>query len=182
MLATKYLRNAVVNSPPVLLADNVVGGATVILLVPIGYDELILHWSNVYVDHADLQNLQMTLVSGAGGYDYSRVAFGGALATSNAANFILLGQAGDSDDVIQVSSGLVTISNRAGQEKVVIGTEVYFDNSAGALADDVTGYHIEGKDRDTSSAFTSVVLAMGNGNIAALSRFILLGINTKEGG
>ncbi len=152
--------------------------ASVTITVPSGYEILFLEWSNVYGDQAAVTTGELTMVSGAGGYDDSYVSFGGASATTNAANSITIMSFGDTGATKIVSSGSVVIFNRASQEKVVIGTETYFDDSAGAGADDLVGKHIKGKDRDTSNAITSLTIIPSAGNLAANSRFIVRGLST----
>ena len=168
----------VAGSPPVLLDSyEVTGTDTSVTLgpVPTGYGELILIWDDVQGDDNTIRNIQMTLVSGAGGYDYSLQAFGTASSTTNAADFIVIGITADDDGIDAVSSGQVRIFNRSGQEKVVIGTTAYFDNSAGGGADDLVGSHCEGKDRNTSAEISSVTVAPAAGNFDA-GKFYLVGI------
>ena len=173
-----------VDSPPVLLGDTILAAtaASVSFVVPTGYDVLLLYWNNVYITDNELQGLLLTLVSGAGEYDYSRQAHNAASTTTHTADYIKLDYVGDNDGVKQISSGYVTIFNRASQEKVVIGYVNHFDNSGGGGADDCEGLHLEGKDRDTSSAITSITITAENSKLfATTSRFILLGIATKDG-
>ena len=181
----RYIRNAVVDSPPVLLGDKILLAtvASVSFVVPIGYDILLLSWSNVYVTDDDLQNLELTLVGGAGEYDHSFIALGTASSTTNAQNLIRIGQCGDDDAVKRISAGYVTIFNRLAQEKVVIGLETGFYNSAAnGTDDDVFGYHIEAKDRTTDEAISAVIITASNSKLFAVaSRFTLLGIATKDG-
>lgn len=185
-IATKYLRNAVVNSPPVKLGDKILTAtaASVSFVVPTGYDILLLSWHNVYITDNDLQNLELTLVGSTGEYDHSFIALGTASSTTNAQDLIIIGQCGDDDAVKRISAGFVTIFNRLAQEKVVIGLETGFYNSAAnGTDDDVFGYHIEAKDRTTDEEISAVTITASNSKLFAVdSRFILLGINTKEGG
>ncbi len=164
---------------PVLADSGVLGGAvgSVTLAVPNGADYLWLEHQNVGCSDNDLRNLQLTAVSGNGGYDWSRQLYNAATSTNNAGNFLVIGNGGDADGVIQVTSGWTFITNRAGQEKVFIGRETYFDNSAEGAADETLGAHTAAKDRDTSNPITSLVVAFAAGNITAGSRLILRGLS-----
>ena len=154
--------------------------ASVSLTVPTGYEILFLEWSNVGGDENTAQNIFIQFNGDAtGNYDCSYQSFGSASSTSNARSNIFFGLIADADGVINISSGHATIFNRAAQEKVFIGTEAYFDNSAGGGADDLTGKHTEGKWRNTSAEISSLLLYPGAGNFAANSRFILRGLRTS---
>lgn len=185
--ALRHYRNAVVDSPAVLLGDTILTAtaSSVSFVVPTGYDILILSWSEVYTDNGSAITLELTLVSGAGGYDYSYEPLGtassdGGANAQNAVNLIKLGVCDNAAANLWRSNGFVTIFNRVAQEKVVIGMENIFKKGT-TNTDDVVGYHIEGKDRDTSSAITKVTVSASANNFVADSRFILLGISTKDG-
>lgn len=180
--ALRFQRNAVVDSPAVLLGDKILTAAvsSVEFVVPKGYDVLFLEWSEVYTDNGSAITLELTLVSGTGGYDDSYVALGSASSTVNAVNGITIGTCDDAAANLWRSNGFVTIFNRAAQEKVVIGLETIFKKGT-TNTDDVLGYHMEAKDRDTSSAIIQVTITASAGNFTADSRFILLGIRTKDG-
>ncbi len=170
---------------PVLYDTEKQGGipaavASVTIPVPNGIEILFLEWANVGCSDNLLRFLQLTAVSGAGGYDWSRQLHNAASNTNHTANFLVLGEGGDADGVIHVTNGEAVIFNRAGSEKVMIGRETYYDNSAGGAADETLGSHIEGKDRDTSDPITSLVISFAAGNILANSRFILRGLRTDK--
>lgn len=185
--ALKYLRNAVVDSPPVKLGDTILTGTTasVSFVVPLRYDMLLLSWDDVYGDQIADQLIELTLLSSGSGYDDSYIALGTASNADNNTAGITLGTFGDidtgpADGEHYFSSGHVIIFNRNGYEKVVIGTEVHYSDDTGATApEDVFGYHIEAKDRDTG-VITAVTLTPSAGNFTQ-GRFTLLGIATKDG-
>ena len=144
--------------------------------IPPGYAMLWLFWHNIQGDSTAFRAIQMTLVSGASGYDHSRQAFGTASSTTNAADFIDIGGMADSDDRKYRANGYAVIFNRAGQEKVIIGAVGRWrDTNAVAGANDMEGRHLEGKDRDASSEISSVALAPADGNFTA-GKFWLIGV------
>ncbi len=184
MLAIRrHLRNAVVDSPPVLLGDTILAAAasSVSFVVPKGYDILIFMWHHAKGDNVAPQALRLTFNGdGAGNYDHSRRAFNLASDTTNGAAFILFDFVGETAAADWIANGFVTIFNRAAQEKVVIGT---VDNikTVGVDAHDAFGRHIEAKWRNTSDEIILVTITASVGNIIAASRFTILGISTKGG-
>lgn len=181
---TKFCSGTRVVKGAVLLDDQILTAAasSVDLVVPSGYDVLLLYWHDVYGDRAGNQELELTFNDDSGNnYDRSIRYFGSASATSNGVAFIPVGVFGDTGDSEYHSNAVFTIFNRASQEKVVIGVECYYD-SGGAADEDVTGRHMEAKWRNASVPITKITLSASANNIVANSRFILMGVNTKENG
>ncbi len=150
--------------------------------IPAHYGELILIWEDLIVNNAAIQNLQLTMVGGAGDYDYSNLAFGTASTTQNAANFILLGTCGDVPGVGRKSNGYLRIFNRAAVEKVCIGTEVGTP-AAQTTLHDLLGFHIEAKDRTVTAGveITSLTITPAAGSLMGGGKVYLLGIKMEGG-
>ncbi len=150
------------------------------ITIPPGFEEILVLWSNIEGDDAGIQALELTLNADTSAhYDDSYIALGTASNTNNAASGITIGTFADASGagfIDDISTGFVTISNRKGQEKVVIGSEVFFDNSAEATADDLAGYHIEGKWRNKEDEISTVTITPTGGNMISGGRITVLGL------
>ena len=153
--------------------------ASVEIAVPSGYEILFLEWHDVYGDNATGPTVELTLISGAGGYDDSYVAAGGASSTTNASNGITIGTIDTAAANEWHSNGEIVIFNRTAQEKVVIGQENRFIKGT-TNPEDLVRTNIQGKDRDTSDPITKITITPSAGNFIANSRFILRGLNLKS--
>ena len=144
--------------------------------IAVGYAILWLFWHDVYGDNAANQDLRLTF-NGDGGnnYDHSIQAYNSATNTVNGTAFILIGRCGDTDGNEMYSSGKLTILNRATHRKVTRG-EDGIEYAAGALINDTTGRHLEGKWRNVADEISIVTITPSVGNFVAGSRFILLGM------
>ena len=145
--------------------------------IPKGYAMLWLFWHDIYGDSIASRDILMTFNGdAAGNYDDSLQPFGTASSTLNAEADIIIGEIGDTDGVQQHSSGFLTIFNRAGQEKVVIGTRFRTDKANGSgTIEDVVGYHLEGKWRNTTDEISTLALVPSVNSFAA-GKFWLIGV------
>ena len=170
--------NRVVDNPVELIGDQILLAATasVSFIVPVGYGILLLFWHDLYGDQATNQSLKTRFNGDAGAnYDVSQVAFGSASSTLNASTFAVFAIFGRTDPNETHNSGFITIFNRAGQEKVIIGTECQVFKAGGAV-EDVFAQHLEGKWRNTSAEINAILLYASAGNMTAGSCFTLLGV------
>ncbi len=153
-------------------------GASVTLpTIPAGYGMLWLFWSDIFGDNDTNDFMDMTFNSdGAGNYDHSRKPFGTTSGTTNAAAYIELAIFGDDLDDLLHSTGFVTIFNRTAQEKVAIGSHVMVEKSALAEAEDVIGYHTEGKWRNTSAEISTITLTPRSSAFTGTGKFYLFGL------
>ena len=178
--ALRWQGNRVVDNPVELIGDQILTGtvASVSFVVPAGYGILLLEWHDVYGDSIASRDIYLTFNSDtAGNYDDSMELFGTASSTNNAGSEIILGEIGDTDGIQQHSSGFLVIFNRASQEKVVIGTRFRVDKADGSgTIEDVFGYHIEGKWRNTTNSITLLTISASVNSMVVGSRFILLGV------
>lgn len=146
--------------------------------IPAGYAFFLLLMANAYILNAAAQSVNLTFnADGGANYDYSKLMFSAAPATTNNANFISIGTIGDTTTHHDKGSGYYFIFNRATYEKHVIGTHMH-NHTAGAQINDIWGYHIEAKWRNTADEISTVTITSPAGNFDTGTRFILLGVST----
>ena len=175
-------RNAVVDSPAVLLGDSILTATTasVSFVVPTGYDILLMYWHDVYGNRAAAQNLRFRFNGDTGAnYDVSPATFGTASSTTNGATTLSTQNFGDTGNTQAHVSGYAVIFNRASQEKVFIGHGTIHE-TGGVNQHDLTGAHFEAKWRNTSDEIYTILIYPNAESFVAGSRFTLLGIKTKE--
>lgn len=155
--------------------------ASVELTVPSGYEILFLEYQDIYGDNIGDLSIYIRFNDDTGNnYDYSISSFGAASSTTNAAGQILVANwYSDTDGLQRHCSGLLTIFNRSGQEKVVIGSGVEIQK-AGANPEDLFGKHFEAKWRNTSDEINKISCISQAGNFTAGSKFILRGLRTAK--
>ena len=143
-----------------------------------GYALLLLYWHDIYGDSTDSQDLQLTFNSDTGNnYDYGRNTYGGALVTNHASAHLIVGDFGDTDGEEKHATGFLQVFNRAAQEKTYVGNNLRVIKG-GAAAEDVEGFHLGGKWRNTTDEIHTITLTPSAGNFVAGSRVILLGVKT----
>lgn len=142
--------------------------------IPPGYGILWLFWHFMYGDNILQKNMGVIFNSDSGNnYDFSLQRHGSATSTTNGATQILLGVFSDTDGAAINANGFAVIFNQNGQEKVVVGTNTDVDKGGGN-AEDLDGYHIEGKWR-TATEINSVTVLSGNINFVSGAKVWLLG-------
>lgn len=154
------------------------------LVVPVGYDILFLYWNGaMHSDPNTEYNILMTFNGdGGGNYDWSKRAFNSGTVSTNSATYISIGNMDGRTSNMVHTSGFLTIFNRAGQQKSVIGGEANFRKGQTNL-NRLTELHIASKWRTTAGVISLITLtASGAGNYIGGTKFWLLGINSKEGG
>ena len=152
-------------------------GASVTLpTIPSGFERLWLFAHDVYGNSTSLRYPQITFNGDTGAnYDYSGAAFGSASSTSNAQPNITVGDYSDTNGVKRHLHECLEISNRAGQEKVIIGTVVTHDDG-GVSEDDVVGYHIEAKWRNKTDEIATITYTPSASDFAGSGKFYLFGL------
>lgn len=146
--------------------------------IPAGYAAFLLLWHDVYGDNAAVQRLYLTF-NGDGGanYDYAINPEDFVSAAENAATYIVIGMCGDTDGVEQHSNGFLNILNRAGQEKICQGTQLYYQKAGGNAEDVVIQEHF-GKWRNVADEISTITVTVSVGNFVPPGRWILLGMKT----
>ncbi len=152
------------------------GGSVTFPTIPSGYSLLWLFTHDITSDNNNAASILLPFNSDTGAYyDYSNSSFGTASSTVNAASNIIVGTVGDDDGVDYHSHGFHSISNRKGQEKVLIGTHVRHQ-AAGANQHDLDGKHHEGKWRNKEDEISTLTLASGGGSFDRSGKAWLFGL------
>ena len=128
--------------------------------IPTGYGMLMLFFHGLEGDTTGNENTKLTFNGDTdNNYDRALQQYGSASSTAYGSAYAGIAIMGDSDDRELFTSGFMTIFNRAGQEKVVIGSSNYFSqtNMAGTIHD-FAASHVLCKWRNTATEINTLTL------------------------